>query len=52
MKDMLEIAHENGLSYTYHAYHEDSYGLYYDAEHLPNLKMANDELINLFKVSL
>lgn len=49
VKDMLEIAHENGLSYTYHAYHEDSYGLYYGAEHSPDPKESNEELIALFK---
>lgn len=49
VKDMLEIAHENDLSYTYHAYHEDSYGLYYGAEHSPNPEASNKKLIGLFK---
>lgn len=49
VRDMLSIAHENNLSYTYHAYHEDSYGLYYNAGVLPNSNAANKGLIALFK---
>ncbi|NJB71265.1 aryl-phospho-beta-D-glucosidase BglC (GH1 family) [Saonia flava] len=49
VRDMLTIAHKNNLSYTYHAYHEDSYGLYYGAKHLPAPEASNKELIDLFK---
>ncbi|PCJ95365.1 MAG: glycoside hydrolase family 5 [Flavobacteriaceae bacterium] len=52
VKDVLEIANENNLNYTYHAYHEDSYGVYSMAERLPNAESANEELINLFMVFL
>lgn len=51
VKDVLDIVKQNDLSYTYHAYHEDSYGLYFGNDSLPDPANSNKELINLFKMS-
>ncbi|WP_083265053.1 glycoside hydrolase family 5 protein [Urechidicola croceus] len=48
VKDVLDIANDNQLSYTFHAYHEDTYALYYGIDSLPNPKFSNQKLINLF----
>lgn len=47
VSDMLDIAAERGLSFTYHCYHEDNFGIYrgYAAIDTNN---ANKDLIALF----
>jgi len=52
MGDILDLAHEHQLHYTYHAYHgydEDDYGIYHGAESLPDEARANQPLIDLFR---
>ena len=46
--DMLDILRARRLSFTYHAYHEDSFGLYRGAGALPDAAGANGPLIQLF----
>ncbi len=50
--DMVDIAKAYGLYFTYHAYHEDSFGLYYGFNTLPNVSNANQPLIDLFTQKL
>lgn len=48
VRDMVELMNEYGLDYTYHAYHEYSFGIYQDGTCLPSIATANRELIELF----
>jgi len=50
--DMLDIMRARKLSFTYHAYHEDSFGLYRGGETLPDPANANTALIELFTKKL
>jgi endoglucanase len=50
--DMLDLLGERGLSFTYHAYHEDSFGIYRGGGALPDPARANTPLIQLFKQKL
>jgi endoglucanase len=51
--DMLELLDQRGLSFTYHAYHEDSFGIYRGSGVAPpDPAQANDPLIGLFKKKL
>lgn len=50
--DMLEIIAKYDIHFTYHAYHEDSFGLFYGYNSLPQLNNANLGLINLFTQTL
>jgi endoglucanase len=50
--DMLDIAKVNNLHFTYHVYHEDSFGLYYGYGTLPNPSSVNQPLIDLLKSKL
>ena len=50
--DMLDICKANNIYFTYHAYHEDSFGLYFGYGSLPDASHANAPLINLFKEKL
>lgn len=47
VEDMLDIADESGLSFTYHAYHEDGFGLYRGNGKVDPAN-ANQGLIDLF----
>ena len=47
VEDMLDLILENELHFTYHAYHEDAFGLYYGHNALPSISNANGGLINL-----
>jgi endoglucanase len=47
VEDMLDIADEHGLSFSYHAYHEDGFGLYRGNGPVDPAK-ANQGLIDLF----
>ncbi|HXU01812.1 MAG TPA: hypothetical protein VN903_12515 [Polyangia bacterium] len=50
--DMLDITRARKLSFTYHAYHEDGFGLYRGAGALPDPARANKPLIDLFTKTL
>lgn len=50
--DMLDIAKANHLHFTYHAYHEDSFGLYFGYGTLPDPTKVNQPLIDLMREKL
>jgi endoglucanase len=50
VRDMVELMNKYGLSYTYHAYHEYSFGIYQDGACLPSDATANKGLIELFSM--
>lgn len=50
--DMIDIAKANNFYFTYHTYHEDSFGLYFGYGTLPDPSKANQPLIDLFKQKL
>lgn len=52
VNDMVEICKQYNSYFTYHAYHEDSFGIYFGYDELPNQSNANTSLINLFKNKL
>lgn len=52
VNDMLDILMRNNISFTYHAYHEDSFGLYYGYGSLPDPARTNQPLIDLFTQKL
>jgi endoglucanase len=45
--DMLELIEQRRLSFSYHAYHEDAFGLYRGKDALPSPDQANTALIDL-----
>ncbi|NHF59038.1 glycoside hydrolase family 5 protein [Flavobacteriaceae bacterium TP-CH-4] len=47
VKDMVDIAKTNNIHFTYHAYHEDAFGLYLGFG-LPDPSNVNQPLIDLF----
>jgi endoglucanase len=50
--DVLDITKASGIHFTYHAYHESSFGIYYGDNNLPDPAQSNQELINLFTQKL
>lgn len=52
VSDMLDIALRENLSFTYHDYHEQSFGLYFGDEGLPDSNNANQPLLELFQSKL
>jgi endoglucanase len=50
--DMIDIAKANNFYFTYHTYHEDSFGLYLGYGSLPDPAQVNQPLIDLFKQKL
>ena len=48
VSDVLDIARARQLSFTYHVYHEDGFGIYRGAGSLPDPTKANTALIELF----
>ncbi len=46
--DMLDLLFERNLHFTYHDYHEDSFGLYLGDGALPSPDAANEALITVF----
>lgn len=48
VSDMIDLLKEYNLHFTYHSYHESSFGLYWGDGSLPDPSNANDELIELF----
>jgi endoglucanase len=51
-EDMVDLMQQNGLHFTWHAYHESAFGLYRNDAGLPDPSQANDGLIALFRRSL
>src|SRR5215471_15556903 len=47
VEDMLDLVEENRLSFSYHAYHEDGFGLYRGGGAIDPAR-ANQGLIDLF----
>jgi endoglucanase len=52
VSDLLDIARAKKLSFTYHSYHEDAFGIYRGAGSLPDPARANTALIELFTSKL
>jgi endoglucanase len=50
--DMVDIAKAKGINFSYHSYHEDSFGLYYGYGILPDPTKVNQPLIDLLKSKL
>jgi endoglucanase len=50
--DMVAIAKANNIAFTYHTYHEDSFGLYYGYGTPVDPTRSNQVLIDLFKTKL
>ena len=51
VKDMLDLAREFGIHFTYHTYHEDNFGLYRGWQQ-PDPSNVNQALIDLFTEEL
>jgi endoglucanase len=51
-EDMVDLMQQNGLHFTWHAYHESAFGLYRNDTGLPDPSQANDGLIALFRRKL
>ncbi len=49
---MLDLSLEHELPFTFHAYHEDAFGIYYGSGRLPDPENANQPLIELFTTKL
>ncbi|MBO5378495.1 MAG: cellulase family glycosylhydrolase [Ruminiclostridium sp.] len=50
VSDMLDLCYEYGVSFNYHTYHEESFGLYRSKDTvLPDRKDINAELAQLFR---
>ena len=52
VEDMLDLLKEYNLHFTYHSYHESSFGIYMSDNVLPEPSAANQELIDLFTEKL
>jgi endoglucanase len=52
VRDMIDIMIENDLHFSYHAYHEDEWGIYSNADGLPDPDTVNQPLVNLFTEKL
>ena len=50
--DMTDIIKGYNIHFTYHAYHEDSFGLYFGYGTLPDPNNANQPLIDLLTQKL
>ncbi|MBL7697014.1 MAG: cellulase family glycosylhydrolase [Chitinophagaceae bacterium] len=48
VNDMIDLLEEYNLHFTYHSYHESSFGLYWGDGSLPDPSNANQPLIDLF----
>lgn len=49
IKDILDILQQRGTSFTYHAYHENAFGIYYNERGLPDPASSNQALIQMFR---
>ena len=48
VEDMLDLIQKNNLHFSYHDYHESSFGLYGGDSTLPDPNLSNKPLIDLF----
>jgi endoglucanase len=49
---MVDLLKENKVHFTYHVYHEDSFGLYYGKGKPVDEAQANTRLIQMFRQKL
>jgi endoglucanase len=52
VNDVIDITKASNIHFTYHAYHESSFGIYYGDSGLPDPTQANQPLIDLFTQKL
>jgi endoglucanase len=52
VNDVIDITKASNIHFTYHAYHESSFGIYYGDSGLPDPAQANQPLIDLFTQKL
>lgn len=52
VNDMIDIAQTNSIAFSYHTYHEDSFGLYLGYGSLPDPAFVNQPLIDLLTQKL
>jgi aryl-phospho-beta-D-glucosidase BglC (GH1 family) len=52
VSDMVDLLKENKVHFTYHVYHEDSFGLYYGKGKPVDEAQANTRLIQMFRQKL
>jgi endoglucanase len=52
VNDVIDITKASNIHFTYHAYHESSFGIYYGDSDLPDPAQANQPLIDLFTQKL
>ena len=52
VSDMLDLCYKYDIGFNYHAYHESAFGLYYNADGLPDDSSCNHELALLFRLRL
>ena len=50
--DVIDLSFQYNMSFCYHAYHEDSFGLYYGYGTLPDPNHKNQPLIDLLTKKL
>lgn len=48
VKDVVELAKQYNVNFTYHCYHESSFGLYQNDAGLPDVNSANKDLLEYF----
>ncbi len=51
-EDVVDLAQQGGLHFTWHAYHESAFGIYWNETGLPDAARANDGLIALLRRKL
>jgi hypothetical protein len=52
VRDVMDIAHEKKVHYTYHAYHDAYFGIFLKEGKLPDITMINQPLMELIKERL
>ncbi len=52
VSDMFDILESRNCAFTYHTYHEDGFGIFYDNSEFPTEDNANTALIELIKEKL
>jgi endoglucanase len=52
VSDIIDINKAENIHFTYHTYHEDTFGLYFGYGFLPDPTKTNQDLIELFKKKL
>jgi endoglucanase len=52
VNDMVDLAMESDLHFTYHGYHSDEFGLYFVCDGLPDENSVNQALADLLRSKL